>query len=145
MIKKLFSIFLFLFSTLGTCDCIEFYHVKRPVAGGAVLHEYVGAHNRDSGELEVFGLLKGDRDIAVFRTFIAGDSLQGIEAHGLGTACDQNSELAVITARHVSQRWVRKYQNWMLYLARMGVTPVFGKPCRNAALEIDALIGPYLK
>lgn len=131
-------------STALGADCFEFFHVKRPVTYGMVEHEYIAALGSKSSKAEVFGLLKGDEDLRVFLKTVNSSQQNSAKISFLGEACDENAQRAISTAREYSKYWEVVYQNTLIFYARMGITPLMGKPCRNVALGIGELLKKYL-
>lgn len=145
--KNLWLILLWIFSSsgFGSAACYQFFFIKRPVVAGAVEHEFVVAQSEDSGNAIALGLLKGNEDLQYFLKAQREPNKFWIDVRLLGTTCGENARKAIREARDYSNRWMEFYQNSVIYLARMGATPVMGKPCRNAALEIAKLVEPYLE
>jgi hypothetical protein len=144
MNKKLLVVLGVLMARQLCGSCTDFFYVKRPVVYGAVIHEFVAAENSETQHAEAFGLLKGDEDL---KSFLAARKNGGetlAEITFLGTACGLKATAAAERARRYSSVWSQAYQNWILYLTRMGITPVVGKPCRNAAIEIAEDLRDYL-
>ena len=140
--------FIALISILTTqgawASCTDFFYVKRPVVYGTVIHEFIIAENQESKSAEAFGLLKGNEDLRIFLEARKSGDESLAEIDIIGTACDSKAAEATQMARYYSKVWSQTYENWILYLSRMGITPVIGKPCRNAALELAEDLRPYL-
>lgn len=131
-------------SSAVRADCLEFFHVKRPVTYGMVEHEYIAAIDSKSSNAEVFGLLKGDEDLRVFLKTVNSSNQNLAKLSFLGEACDENAQRAISNAREYSKYWDAFYDNALMFYARMGITPLVGKPCRNVALGIGELLKKYL-
>ena len=129
---------------ISSANCFEFFYVKRPVALGVVEHEFVAAENIETQEAEAFGLLKGSEDLSLFIRARRGSQALSASLSSLGVACGQKAEYALQVSREYSKSWTEYYKSWTLYLIRMGIKPVLGKPCRNTALAISKLVAPYL-
>lgn len=126
-------------------SCLEFFHVRRPIAGGAVDHEFIGVRaerGAQAGEFFVFGLPKAGSDIHYFE---AEWTKAKPTVRSFGTACGDRAGKAWLTAETISERLQRKNQAWLYYIPRMLVTPLAGKPCGNAAAEIKRAIMPFLE
>ncbi len=125
--------------------CADFYYIKRPLTATPVLHEFIGIHGDAA---EVAGLPKTSEDLTFFSYFLrhraTPPSLLKPSVHFLGRACGQKKVQALKTAKERSNQWKEAYDNWALYLLRMGLTPVLGKPCRKAALDVAEQIKPWL-
>lgn len=131
-------------SVVSLSECFEFFYVKRPVALGAVEHEFVAVENIQTQQAKAFGLLKGNEDLNLFVAARKGSEVGAIKLASLGSVCGLRAQQALQVARDYSKAWTEYYKNWALYLMRMGVTPVMGKPCRNTALALSELLAPYL-
>ncbi|NBX69095.1 MAG: hypothetical protein EBR01_09070 [Proteobacteria bacterium] len=142
--KSLFIIWVGVHASCAVAGCLDFFYVKRPVAYGAVYHEYVAARNPKTGKSEAFGLLKGSEDLKIFLNAFERKSEATAVLRFMGNACDENAKRASDAARKYAKEWEVFYDNEILFYSRMGVTPVVGKPCRNVALEIAEILKKFL-
>ncbi len=120
--------------------CLDFYHAYRPVAGGIVDHEFIGARWQSkqsiAEKLFVFGLPKGASDLSFFRSQLERQTSGKLVE--LGHTCDSAKITALLDgARETSHQLQKPNQNWFYYIVRMAITPVVGKPCGNSADQIE--------
>jgi hypothetical protein len=134
--------------------CIDAYHVWRPVSLGMVEHEFIGIHGMyedESGDVSpvadeyyVFGLPKGDSDLSFLKAELTRNDSEYLQ--WFGSTCDGFQIAKVLRmAKEASRAMQEPYKNWLYYLGRMGVTPVAGKPCGNAAKELKKLLQAELR
>lgn len=120
--------------------CLDFYHAYRPVAGGVVDHEFIGARwqskQSNAEKLFVYGLPKGSSDLNFFESQLQRQTSGKLVE--LGRTCDTAKIASLLEgARVTSQQLQKPNQNWVYYIVRMAITPVVGKPCGNSADQIE--------
>lgn len=120
--------------------CLDFYHAYRPVAGGVVDHEFIGARwlskQSTAQKLFVFGLPKGASDLHFFESQLQRQTSGKLVE--LGHTCDSGKIAALLEgARETSRQLQKPNQNWAYYIVRMAITPIVGKPCGNSADQIE--------
>ncbi len=141
-----FLVSLFSLSSFATESCFRVYFVKRPVALGAVYHEYLVVESDDLKDTRALGYLKGNEDLKQFLKARADAFRSDLRVSFLGKFCASKAERALLEASEYQREWTEYYDNnLILYYTRMGVTPLIGKPCRNIALGIAELFQLYFE
>ncbi len=125
--------------------CAAFFRVERPLVEDVLDHAYVGARFTDEcsqalAETE-YGLSKGEEDLAHFDGKTEREGLRLI-----GSLCGR----AELSAAHadaaaVTDYWVDREADPVQYYWDMLVTPVAGRPCGNAADDVEAALLPHLE
>ena len=128
--------------------CATFFRVDRPLIESAVDHSYVAARYVATcgtvrsliGDVQ-YGLSKGIVDTDYFTTNLTG-TREGLTL--LGQSCGSALIGAHAAAAAVTKQWTEREANSFLFVFDILVTPVGGRPCGNAADDVEGALADFL-
>ncbi|MCX6127307.1 MAG: hypothetical protein NTV34_21510 [Proteobacteria bacterium] len=128
--------------------CATFYRVDRPLIESALDHSYVAARYVSTcgavrtlvGDVQ-YGLSKGAVDTDYFTKNLSG-SHEGMTF--LGQSCGSALLDAHAAAAAVTRQWTGREANNLIFIFDILVAPVGGRPCGNAADDVQDALAAYL-